>query len=323
MDAYLFPLIYVQLIMQYVMVLNHSRSGEMTRIPLRCFAAHALLSALAVAIPQLFQFSAGTYLKDATLFLSWNTTHICGFLVHIILSFRNFDININYSIAASHIIASLHVITLLLGKYVSDPSSGFTQRQHIVVHFCLVFYVITELEFYRAYANFKKFDTYTDAFKRLHLANADPTFTYCRDPFSYILDLPNTCRYNPNSDNEPRTFWASCRPYCAFSASCLLFHAVGGLANYLIKCMVNPDPRCDWISAMMNGLVFFGSYQASYWELILGFALLRAVRQANYVGFWVVVEFVKRLRASREMADVERKIGLESRYKTCPDCYQR
>lgn len=78
--------------------------------------------------------------------------------------------------AASSLIAALHTITTLFGRYVGDRDSGFTTRQHIAVHFCLVFYVITELEFYCAYLEFEEFDTYTDCLKYLLLANVNHYF---------------------------------------------------------------------------------------------------------------------------------------------------
>jgi hypothetical protein len=217
--------------------------------------------------------------------------------------------------AASSLIATLHIITKLLGRYVGDADSGFTTRQHIAVHFCLVFYVISELEFYRAYVGFDrfdKFDTYTGCLKHLPLANVNPSFRYCREPLCYIRDLPHSWRRYLDGNNDPRTFWA-----VAFSksqivcyASYLLFYTVCGLANYPIKRMVNPNPTHDLRSAMVHWLVLFGTYPVSGWEVLLGLALLRVVRQANYVGFWAVVGLVERWRGRRGMVGVESEDGL-------------
>ncbi|KAF1840179.1 uncharacterized protein K460DRAFT_421172 [Cucurbitaria berberidis CBS 394.84] len=280
---------------------SHSTpSSEAARIPLRRFATHFLLSTLATAIPQLLQYFADAHIKKVIVSLSWGATHACGFLIYVLLSsfYPNdmaFVPDIIYGIAGSSLISTLHIITILLGRYVEDSDSGFTTRQHIAVHFCLVVYVITELEFYRAYTGFKKFDTYTECLKSLPLANVNHSFLYCRDPFGYMIDMPNSWRRYLNGDNDLRTFWdiAFSKSHNILCASYLLFHVVCGLANYSIKRMVNPDPEYALRSAMVNGLILFGTYPASIWEVLLGLALLRVVRQANYVGFWVVVGLVE------------------------------
>jgi hypothetical protein len=71
---------------------------------------------------------------------------------------------------------------------------------------------------------------------------------------------------------------------------------ISGLAIYPIKRMVNPDldPGYDLRRAMVNGLILFGRYLASVCEVLLRLALLRVVRQANYVGFWVVFRMMAR-----------------------------
>jgi hypothetical protein len=82
---------------------------------------------------------------------------------------------------------------------------------------------------------------------------------------------------------------------------------VCGLANYPIKRIVNPDLEYDLRSAMLNELMFFGTYPASVWEVLLGLALLRVVRQANYVGFWAVVGLVAWWGGRRKMFGIERR----------------
>jgi hypothetical protein len=124
---------------------------------------------------------------------------MCGFAIYVLLVIRNpndkaFFPGGIYGTAASSLIATLHIITISLGKYVGDPDSSLTTQQHIAVHFCLVFYIITDLEFYCAYIEFKEFDTYTDCLEYLSLANVNPTFSYCREPFYYMIDLPNSWR---------------------------------------------------------------------------------------------------------------------------------
>ncbi|KAJ4375798.1 hypothetical protein N0V83_001075 [Neocucurbitaria cava] len=230
---------------------SHSTpSSEAARIPLRRFATHFLLSTLATAIPQLLQYFGGVYLKDMIILMSWSSTHMCGFVFHALSSDAHDMTSIAdtiYDAAGSCLIATLHIITILLGRYVGDPDSGFTTRQHIAVHFCLVFYVITELEFYRAYVKFKKFDTYTDCLKYWPLANVDYSFPHRREPFSYMIDLPNSWQRYLDGDNEPRTLWAiACtKSLKVFFAVDLLFSVVCGLAYYLIKRIVNPDAEYD------------------------------------------------------------------------------
>jgi hypothetical protein len=244
---------------------------------------------------------------------------MCGFAIHVLLAIRNphdmsFFSGRIYGIAASSLIATLHIITTLFGESVGDSDSGFTARQHIAVHFCLVFYVITELEFYRAYIKFENFDTYTDCLKRLPLANVDPSFPYCREPFCYMIDLPNSWRRYLDGDNDPRTFWAIAfsKSHNVFFASYLVFHVVCGLVDYPIKRIVNPDPEYDLRGAIVHGLILFGTYRASVWEVLLGLALLRVVRQANYVCFWAVVRLVARSGRRRETVGNESEDELGS-----------
>jgi hypothetical protein len=192
-------------------------------IPLRRLATHILLSTLAAAIPQLLLYFAGTCLKDGIVSLSWSATHMCGLAIHVLLAIRDphkaFFPDGIYSIAASSLIATHHNITTLLGRYVGDIHSGFTTRQHIAVLFCLVFYAITELRFYRAYIKFKRFDTYTDCLDNLPLANVNPALVYRYEPFCYMTDLPDSWRRCLDVDNNPRTFWE-----IAFSKSHNVFY---------------------------------------------------------------------------------------------------
>jgi hypothetical protein len=203
-----------------------------------------------------------------------------------------------YGMVASTLVAAQHWVTILLGRSVGGAGPGFTNRQHIAVHFCLVFYAITELEFYRAYTLFETFETYTDLLKYLPLANVNPSFPYCREPICYMTDLPNSWRCYLDGGNDPTTFWAIAfsKSHNVLFASHLLFHLVWRLANYPLKKIVNPAPEYDSYSAIVNGPILFGTYPASVWEVLLGLALLRVVRQANYVGFWAVVRLLERTR---------------------------
>jgi hypothetical protein len=280
-------------------------SSATARIPLRRFTMHFLLSALAAAIPQLLQLLAYAFpgLQDIIPSMIWSFTITGGFVIHILREGRHpsrmeFSPCCRYGMAASALVAAQHWVTILLGGSVGGADPGFTNRQHIAVHFCLVFYAITELEFYRAYTLFETFETYTDLLKYLPLANVDPSFPYSREPICYMTDLPNSWRCYLDGGNDPTTFWAIAfsKSHNVLFASHLLFHLVWRLANYPLKKIVNPAPEYDSYSAIVNGPILFGTYPASVWEVLLGLALLRVVRQANYVGFWAVVRLLERTR---------------------------
>lgn len=131
------------------------------------------------------------------------------------------------------------------------------------------------------------------------------------------MDLPDSWQRYLDGDNEPRTFWAIAlsKSHNVFYASYLLFHVVCGLANYPIKRIVNPDPDHDLRSAMVSWLILFGTYPASVWKVLLGLALLRVVRQANYVGFWAVVGLVARWGPRHELSVIESEDELGSDYE--------
>jgi hypothetical protein len=214
---------HVQTTTQRIMTPTHSTpSSEAARVPLRRFATHFLLSTLATAIPQLLHHLAGPDFKDGIVSLSWSATHICGFAIHVLLAFfdphyKAFFPDVIYGMTGSSLTATLHIITISLRRYLSE---GFTLRQHIAVHFCLVFYVISELEFYRACVKFEKSDTYTSCLKSLPPANVNRSSMYCREPLCYIIDMPHSWRRHLDSYNNPRTFWAR-----AFGKSHVVFYA--------------------------------------------------------------------------------------------------
>jgi hypothetical protein len=286
--------------------------SQTARIPPQRFMIHLLLSALATTIPQLIRYLGGAQLEDIVTILSWSLTNTCGHITHHVLAMRHPHDRDSladdmYSCATTALVAALHVVTILLGRYVHDAENGFTTLQHMAVHFCLVFYVISELEFYRAYAKFARFATYKECFKRLHRAHTDPGFVYCRDPFGYVVDVPDSWRGYLDGESGLRTGWAVgfTKSHGVFHASCLVFHVVCGLVNYLIKLMVNPELDHNLCSAMLNWHVLFGTYPRLVRGAFLGLALLRVVRQANYVGFWVVAGLLKRRRGKWGIIDVE------------------
>lgn len=182
---------------------------------------------------QLFEYLGGAFLEDTILSLSWSTTNTCGFVIHNLLAIcdphnRALLPDTIYGTANSILITTLHIITTLLGRYVVDSDSGFTRYQHIAVHLCLVFYVITEFEFYRVYIQFENLDTYTEYLKHLSLANVNPSSPYRRDPFYYMVDLPDSWRRYLDGGNDPRTVWAIVfsKSHNVLHTSYLLFHVV-------------------------------------------------------------------------------------------------
>jgi hypothetical protein len=285
--------------------LQSTKSSATALIPLRRFAAHFILSALATAIPQLLQHLAYAHpwLQKTIASLSWSAIVTGGFVIHTlrVARYRSrtaFFPDCTYGMAASLLIAALHNITKVLGKCVGGTDTGFTARQHNAVHLYLVFYAITELEFYRAYILFEGFDTYIDCLKYLPIANINPVFPYHREPICYMMNMPDSWRRYLDGDRYSKMFSKS---HKVIYASHVLFYVVCGVSNYFTKRMVNPDPKYDYRSAMTNGSVLFGTSSASVGEVLLAMALSRIVRQANYVGFWAVVGQVERWMKRRQM----------------------
>lgn len=102
---------------------------------------------------------------------------------------------------------------------------------------------------------------------------------------------------------------------------CVVFQVVCGVVAYGIKSVVNPDPECGVLCGMVGGMVLFGGYPASMWEVVLGLALLRVVRQANYVGFWALVALARRWGLVRcEGSDIESKSESGSGYRIDVAC---
>jgi hypothetical protein len=80
--------------------------------------------------------------------------------------------------------------------------------------------------------------------------------------------------------------------------------------------MVNPAPEDNLRSAMLSGRILFGTNPVSLWEALLGLALLRVVRQANYVSFWALVELVTRWRG-HGLVCIEIEDAPGSAYEKC------
>ncbi|KAH3918321.1 hypothetical protein HBI56_142200 [Parastagonospora nodorum] len=149
-------------------------------IPPTRFIAQTLVSVLAVLISHFFQ--------------RYDVVYMSGFIAPFIVmpvdialmllscaprSSPSYDRFISYSLGW------LYQFTTIIGKYVLAPDTGFTQRQHIAVHSSLVFFILSELEFSRAYVKFKNYHEGFDDWKHFLLANVEPykVFSVSRDPF--------------------------------------------------------------------------------------------------------------------------------------------
>ncbi|KAF2128323.1 hypothetical protein P153DRAFT_317997, partial [Dothidotthia symphoricarpi CBS 119687] len=153
------------------------------RIPPRRFATQVFFSVLATLIPSLLQ-------KWNILLLSGLVALVCGASTDLALTYLNplaKPRSPPYCISLSMCLGHLHQATTALGQRLLDSSSGFSQTQHAAVHFCLAFFVISEFEFYRAYTDFKNFESYLDVVKYFLLANVEPNrvFPISRDPWGF------------------------------------------------------------------------------------------------------------------------------------------
>ncbi|KAH8688919.1 hypothetical protein GQ44DRAFT_556368, partial [Phaeosphaeriaceae sp. PMI808] len=156
------------------------------RIPLRRFATQVFFSMLANLIPNLLQ--------------KWNVLPISGLVALVCVAYTDFALTFRnplakprspqYLIPLSMCLGYLHQVTTVIGQQLLDSRSGFSQTQHVAVHFCLAFFIISEFEFYRAYINFRNFEPGFKAIKYFLLANVEPNYVFpiSRDPggFGYI-----------------------------------------------------------------------------------------------------------------------------------------
>lgn len=135
------------------MATSHTRFFvDATRIPLYRFATHLLLSTLAISVPRLLQ------RWDLTVLTAFIAVQL-GAIAQLVAKFRNpgpQSPSPSYCTCVSMYLALLFQGTTIIGKHIADDTIGFSQNQHIVVNFCLTFF-ISEIEFYRAYTNFKDF----------------------------------------------------------------------------------------------------------------------------------------------------------------------
>ena len=272
-----------------IMAPPYSTSSAATlRIPSRRFATQVVFSALAVLIPSLLQ-------KCNVLPLSGLIGLVCGGYSDLALTYRNpraKQRSAPYCIFLSTCLEYLHQATTALRERILDPSPGFSQTQHVAVHFCLALFIISEFEFYRAYIDFKGFESRLDAIKYFVKANveADHIFPVSRDPwvFGYM---------NRTVGLDFKIFT---KPHGLHIFQWLLFWIIGGLVNVLLKRIVNPSSNGwkDLLLAITSTHVFFTTECA--WTLFVHLALLRVVRQANHVGFWFMVGVVEWWKARAE-----------------------
>jgi hypothetical protein len=252
---------------------NSTSSSATLRIPLRRFATHVLLSVLATLIPELFQ-------KWDMLFIFPIVIPVFGVwtdLALVLLNPLDKTRSSLYSASLTMCLGYLHQATTVIGEGLLDSSSGFSQTQHIAVHICLAFFIISEFEFYRAYVGFRNFESGFDAIKYFLVANAesDHVFPISRDPWGF-----GYMNFTEGPDFEIFT-----KAFGLCFAQWFIFWIVNGLANVLLKCMVDPswnEGKGLWL-AMTSVNVLFTT--KSIWQLFLNVPLLRVVRQSNHVAF--------------------------------------
>ncbi|EUC45206.1 hypothetical protein COCMIDRAFT_26614 [Bipolaris oryzae ATCC 44560] len=250
-----------------------AHASQTTRLPPKRFLTHILLSAIAISIPHLLyrllirillSYFPRTQLSTIQLIiflLTFNLTNILGLAFRLLFlgqGTRNQLRSESYGSIVSSVVAALHGVILLLGRYVNG---GFTARQSAAVHFCAVFWVLEECEGFWAYGQWRY----------VRRADEGLRFEYLREPVAYRAGAADFWWYGGLGKECLVGF-----------AECVVFQVVCGVAACGIKSVVNPDPECGLLCSMVGGMVLFGGYPASVWEAVLGLALLRVVRQANY-----------------------------------------
>jgi hypothetical protein len=156
-------------------------SAGTLRIPLHRFATHAFLSVLATLIPEIFQ-------KWDTLFMIPFVAPVFGVWVDLALIWLNpldKPRSLLYCASLTMCLGYLQQTTTTIGKGLLNSNTGFSQAQHIAVQFCLAFFIISEFEFYRAYVDFRKFESGFDAIRYFLAANVESNhvFPISRDPW--------------------------------------------------------------------------------------------------------------------------------------------
>jgi hypothetical protein len=209
------------------------------RIPLRRFLTHIFFSALAVLSLRLLQ-------KVDLLSLIYITYYPLILLANLALHESHFitrPLDMFYCLFLSLVLSFLHQLTTLLGQYLLS-TNGFTGTQHVAVHFSLLFWVLTEFEFYWTYIDFRDFEATRDAIKSAWKANIDTNFPVTRDPYGigYIKAvIRDRIRY---------------REVALWTAQYYLFMFICGLLNLRIKCVVDPKWTATWEEvgkAMVSG----------------------------------------------------------------------
>lgn len=143
------------------------------------FIAQILVSTLDVLISHFLQRYDAVYMSDFIApFIVLPIEIVLMLLSRAPRSSRSYDRFTTYSLEW------LYQFTTLISKYVLAPDTGFTQSQHIAVHFSLVFFLLSEMEYYRAYV---KSENYHEGFRNWKyslLADVEPykAFPVSRDP---------------------------------------------------------------------------------------------------------------------------------------------
>jgi hypothetical protein len=152
------------------------------RIPPSRFLTHLLLSLLAVLIPTVLH-------HWDVLVLIYIPAFPLTLLTNLLLYESGFvarPLSIPYCFSLSTCLAGLHHFTTYLRTYLlSHDGAGFGSTQHLAVHGALAFWVISEFEFYRVYAEFRGFETTKEVLKGGWKANSDQDFKVSREPYHF------------------------------------------------------------------------------------------------------------------------------------------
>jgi hypothetical protein len=221
------------------MVPSNSTSSTATlRIPWRRFVTQVFFSVLVVIVSRHLQ--------------RWDDSHIRWYMalfgvVLAELAMRVYDRRrarvaiLSYCLPLAVCLYETHEATTVIGIQPLRSGAVFSLTQHVAVHFCLAFFAISEIEFYRAYMDVSNLEPGLDTIKYCLLANIKPdhVFPYSRDPygFGYV---------SPISPKQPH------HAYMKWLGQGLLFQITNALMYVLLKRMVDPGST-KWIEVLGGG----------------------------------------------------------------------
>ncbi|KAF2712274.1 hypothetical protein K504DRAFT_499378 [Pleomassaria siparia CBS 279.74] len=187
-----------------------------------------------------------------------------------------------YSIPLGHILLVLGHVSAAIQAHtvVADPTGHSPQARLCAIHFALSFLVLTEVEFYRRYFNFRPFPrTFMGFLESLLLANFDHDFKEHRHDVAYL---------HCTSDS-----WESPWDSLLVVILLFLFYVPMACLNYPVKRLANPAPSSqgeDFYFLLGAGDVLF-IVENMRLKVLTTFLLQRPVRALNKILFWWCVDF--------------------------------